>query len=519
MARALGHIVRASLCCAAAVLSCACALLAAPSQALAAYGGSIDASSFPVELFDGTGFYWDSGNKYVFSESDAAAIQQAQQTTMSFNQGDTVSVIRIDYTSNGFSERTSRYVSAYYIMRTDNNSASDDFSYQTDGGGYIVFGDSYSKTLCGEITIDYVTNVPVYYRCWYEMDGVVELTYPPKSSGKYKITVIYTNNNSYWQGWNLSQVDCEKSFSFSILPTQANFFDSIIALLQTISEKLNFSVVFYDGNIVSAINSLAQLLQSGVNTLSGDVNDVEDAVDAGTSQSITNTGNITSAVSDVGDDVIDAATDITGAIDGLSGQYTDSIDAISLHLQDVAGVVSDIPDALEAISSGFTSDIGGAVIDINSEISAGASGIADAVGDLQTTFTNTMPTFGQSQWGNGTSAGIDANAKSQFDSLLRQKAPVGYLVRLRDELNRMSNKYNSQSAGLASNTTMYIDVPVPYAGNVRFDFRNSFLGNSVAGYSLQSGFRYAITIMLTLGTLLAFGRIAIGIAFGGGGDD
>ena len=504
MARALGHIIRASVCCAVAVVSCACALLAAPSQALAVYGGSIEASSFPVELFDGTGFYWDTGERFVYSQSDAASINQAQVTSMSFNTGDTVSVIRVDYVSKGFSERTSRNVTAYYIMRTDSNSASDDFAYYTEGGGYLVFGDSYTRTLCGELTIDYVNSTPVYHRSWYLMSGQVEIPYPTKSTGKYKITVIYTNNNAYWQVWNISQVVCEKSFSLSLLPSSANFFDAIIDLLETISQKMNYTVSVTLQPVLDAISNFSSQVHSSFNTLNGKVDDVSDSVDDNTSQSITNTGNITRALDDVGDDVDDAASTVSDAIDGLSGQYTDSIDAINLRLQSIAGDAEDIPDKLDAIST----DIGGA-----------ASDIGDAISALPSAISSTLPDFGTTQWGSGTSSAIDANAKTQFDTLLRQKAPIGYVVRLSDELLRMANKYNSQSAGLASNDSLYINIPVPYAGNVRFDLKNSFLGNTVAGYSLHSGLRYALTIILTLGTILSFARIAIAIAFGGGSDD
>ena len=101
---------------------------------------------------------------------------------------------------------------------------------------------------------------------------------------------------------------------------------------------------------------------------------------------------------------------------------------------------------------------------ITDAIGDGVDSIVSAIGDMDIGVEIPgLPTFGQSQFGNGYGYGsISSSTKVQFENLLNSKAPFGYYNAITQSLQ---NLYSVQV------THNYrVTVPLPYAGQTEIDF-------------------------------------------------
>lgn len=203
----------------------------------------------------------------------------------------------------------------------------------------------------------------------------------------------------------------------------------------------------------------------------------------------------------------------TSTLQSSITSQTSSINSqLSSGFSGVESSISSMNTSLGTAVSTAQSAITGAVSTAQSAITGGLSSLGQTLSGI----SSALPTFGKGQYGNGSGVSISTQTKNNFETLLQTKAPVCYFVMVNDEIGRLSSTYSS--ASLASNSNLYIDLPIPYAGNVRFDLKESFLGQAVGNVYLYNGIRFALTLFLVVMIVYGGSRLALSIAFGGSDD-
>lgn len=219
------------------------------------------------------------------------------------------------------------------------------------------------------------------------------------------------------------------------------------------------------------------------------------------------------------------------ALTRITARISSQIDKLNDYMQSFGGSGgggdsfddTDILDEITSLGSNIGSSISSQTSALQSALSSGFGAVSSAVGSGASLISgkldgliSSLPTFGQSQWGSGTGDYVQSTTKSQFETLLKSKAPFCYFVYAQQGLTRLSTA--AENKALKNNGNMYLDIPVPYAGNVRFDLNSTFMGTSVNGYTVASGLRYALNLALALVMLLGMAKFAYSVAFGGSDD-
>ena len=420
---------------------------------------AISAANYDVQLYDGKGFVFSTG-QWVNVGSTVANNPDAQKIVLNRQAATTkFHVIKVTYYAKGIlsTEQTQRQIVQYYVLQTSGTTTVQNQLYEDDG----LWWETGYKCLQMSFGID--TSTPrKYYPKWQEVTGGFYLTYFDIDTytgvKKPKVEVLYTEYPGYWANWPISAYaelyilkDADNG-EYSLLQT-------IIALIRAKIEEVNNDIEVDTTGIESTISGQTSDLQSSISSQTSSINSSLSSGFSGVNSAISSLG------TSLGSAVSTAQSAITGAISTAQSAITGGLSSLGQTL----------------------------------------SGIASA-----------LPVFGKGQYGNGSGVSISTQTKNNFNTLLQTKAPICYFVMVNDEIGRLSSTYSS--ASLASNSNLYIDLPIPYAGNVRFDLKDSFLGQAVGNVYLYNGIRFALTLFLVVMIVYGGSRLALSIAFGGSDD-
>ena len=431
---------------------------------------AISAANYDVMLYDGKGFVFSTG-QWVNVGSTVANNPDPQ--TIVLNRSTSSSkfhVVKFTYYAKGFlnTEQTQRKIEQYYVIQTSGTGSVQNAIYDDEG----TWLETSYPCLKMEYAID--TSTPrKYYPRWTQVPsgGMYLETFDIDTfSGnkKPKFEVLYTEYPAYWNNWPMSTIN------FYLMKDadngQYSLLQTIIALIREKVEEVNNDIEVDTSGLESSI--------------SGQTNDIQSSISSQTS-------NLQSTI---------------------NGQTTSINSSLSSGFGGVNSALSTLGTNLGSAVSTAQSAITGTISTAQSAITGGLSSIGSAISGI----ASALPVFGKGQYGNGSGVSLSTQTKNSFNALLQSKAPVCYLVMVNDEIGRLSSTYGN--ANLAANSNLYIDLPIPYAGSVRFDLKESFLGYAVNNTYIYTGMRYALTLLLVVTILFAGCKMAMGIAFGGGDD-
>lgn len=394
------------------------------------------------------------------------------------------------------------------------------FQYENDGtairyNGWLInvitpyTFDGTGETVISNPGILWHANFPGYAtpNNFGELNGIGWVI-PPSGNDGLHIKVIYSEDYSFWTKQSVYDPDFEIGNDVNqeeVLNTYLSDLTSGVAdinantafnnTLQQTANTILSGISQSAGSIYSGIQSLYDLTDDFYNDLMGETSYIDGQINSFSNRNHSDLNSINQLITSASNTQLQFKNQV----------HTDIVNLAN-------STYSELNDLNEqtSINGVFLEAMYGDIASLSSDVGTGFSATTNALNSMNTNINSLrseLGGFGVGVQGNGTTtiAGSISSTKTQFENAINTHEPFNTINAAYTWVQSTSNWSQINS--------YYVDLPIPYAGNVRFDLGMVF-NRTFGGISIGVLIQYCITIPLMIALLYASYRLLLG-TFGG----